>query len=225
MTDTDGGLADFDTGRLQHFSEVQSGVVCDSLGRLGLSGWMDGVRPIRLGTKMVGRARTLRFGPRRGTPVNIQMYSFIRSLNPGDVLVIATGNCNSWIFGENVAHAALHQGCVGIVTDARARDGAELAELGLGCFCSGLATRPPSSIEIVATDVAVECGGAQVHPGDIVVGDADGIVIVPGGMMEEVLIQVEEIAALEVEQELAIARCAPLPELEQIIKRKKIRKR
>ena len=108
----------------RRFAAVQSGVVCDALGRLGLAGFMDGIHPIRPETTLVGRARTVRFAAKRGTAKpDFNVYSIMRELAPGDVLVIGTEGCESWIFGENVANAALHAQLGGIVTDARARDG------------------------------------------------------------------------------------------------------
>jgi 4-hydroxy-4-methyl-2-oxoglutarate aldolase len=202
---------------------MQSGVVTDSLSRLGLAGWMDGVQPIRRSAKIVGRARTVYFGPKRGGPLaGINIYSVIADLEVGDILVIATGNSDSWIFGENMAHAAMYKKLGGIVTDARARDGLELAELEFGCFSRGLTTRPPSSIELAAVDVTVTCGGAQVRSGDFIVGDADGVVVMPAERVSDILIEAEELAALEKEQEHAIARGAPLKDLDQIIKAKKV---
>jgi len=207
------------------FRRVQSGVVCDAMGRLGLSGFMDEVRPFRRDVKLAARARTIRYAARRGAAAaGVNIYVFIRTLAPGDVLVFGTDRYDGWIYGENMAHAVQYQGGAGIVTDSRARDSAELAELEVACFARGTATRPPSGLEIVAADVPVSCGGAQVNPYDLVVGDADGIVVVPGERVAEVLEQVEDIDALEREQERAIRDQVPLPELLAILARKKQRK-
>src|ERR1700684_4225989 len=112
----------------RRFAAVQSGVVCDALGRLGLAGFMDGIHPIRSDSTLVGRARTGRFGAKRGTAKpQLNVYSIMRELSPGDVLVIGTHGCESWIFGENVANAAQHAQLAGIATDARAREGGPLA--------------------------------------------------------------------------------------------------
>ncbi len=206
------------------YRKVQTGVVCDALGRLGLSGFMDEVRPFRRNAKLSARARTVRFAPTRGTKGSgINIYTFIRTLEPGDVLVFGTDRHDSWIYGENMAHAVQYQGGAGIVTDSRARDSAELAELDVACFARGTATRPPG-IEILAVDIPISCGGTQVNPYDLIVGDADGIVVVPGDRINDVLVQVEDIDNLEREQEQAIHDQVPLPELLAILARKKVRK-
>lgn len=205
------------------FGKVQTGVVCDALGRLRLGGCMRGVQPLRPAAKMVGRARTLRYGPTRGADKPaVNIYEVIRGLEAGDVLVIGTDQHESWIFGENMAHTAMYQGLAGMVTDSCARDGAELAELEMPCFAQGLATFPPGGIEIVAADIPISCAGAQVSPGDLVVGDTDGIVVVPGNRIADVLIQVEDLDELERQQEQAIKARMPLPELLAVIAKKKI---
>ncbi len=210
---------------VERFRRLQSGIVCDALGRLGLAGWMDGIRPLGPNAKLAGRARTLRYAPQRGAePAAYNIYAVIRSLEPGDVLVLETGLTDNWIFGENMAHTALYQGVAGMITDCCARDGAELATMAIPCFARGLATRPPGGIEIVGVDVPIRCGGAQVRANDLIVGDADGIVVVPGPKIAEVLVQAEDLEALEKEQEIAIRYRIPLPDLLTVLAKKKVRK-
>ena len=216
-------LQTIDADTLARFGRVQTGVVCDALGRLGFGGCMRGIHPLRPRAKMVGRARTLRYGPRRAAEKPaVNIYEVIRGLAAGDVLVIGTDQHDSWIFGENMAHTAMYQGLAGMITDSCARDGAELAELEMPCFARGLATFPPGGIEIVAADIPITCAGAQVAAGDLVVGDADGIVVVPGNRIAEVLVQVEDLDELEREQERAIRDRLPLLELLAVIAKKKI---
>jgi 4-hydroxy-4-methyl-2-oxoglutarate aldolase len=218
-------IGTIDADIVARYRRVQTGVVCDALGRLGMAGWMDGIHPMQLGAKLAGRARTLRFAPRRGAAKpDVNIYEVIRGLSAGDVLVIATDQSSSWIFGENMAHTSMYQGLAGMVTDSCVRDGAELAELAMPCFARGLATRPPSGLEIVAADIPITCGGAHVQPGDLVVGDADGIVVVPGSHLHEVLVQVEDLDELERQQERAIRDRVPLPELLAVLASKKVKK-
>lgn len=210
---------------LADLGKFPTGVICDALGRLGLAGFTDGIRPVRPATKMAGRARTVRFAANRaGATPGLNTYSVIRSLDPGDVMVIATDRCPAWIFGDNVATAALVQGLSGILTDACARDGAVLMEHPLPCFVAGLATRPPRAIEIVDTDVTVNFAGAQIRPYDFVVGDADGVVVIPADRVNDVLIQAADIEMLEGLQKSAIEAKASLPQLMEILAKKKVKK-
>ena len=212
-------------GIVERFKRVQTGVVCDALGRLGLAGWMDGLHPAKFGAKMAGRARTLQFGrPEGPSAPAFNVYEIIRGLDPGDVLVFSTGRAPSWIFGENMAHAAMYQGAAGMVTDSRTRDGAELAELAMPCFSAGRAVRPPAGLQIVAVDVPVTCAGAAVAPGDLVVGDTDGLLAVAAARLADVLLQVEDLDMLERMQEAAIRDRVSLPELVAVLQKKKVLK-
>jgi regulator of RNase E activity RraA len=145
----------------------------------------------------------------------------MRSLEPGDIVVFGTNRSESWIYGENMAHAALYAKLAGVVSDSMARDADQLAELDIPCFARGSATRPPTEIEFIATDAIIDCAGAQVHSGDILVGDGDGIVVVPGARAADVWFQAEELEDLEGQQERAIAAQVPMPELAAILAGKK----
>jgi regulator of RNase E activity RraA len=140
------------------------------------------------------------------------------------VLVIATGGTRSWLFGENIAHLALYQGLKGMVTDGRVRDAGELKEMDIPIFSRGVSARPPGDLELAAVDVPVECGGAQVRPGDLLIGDIDGIVVVPNQAIEPLIIEVEDLAALEKRQEEAIEARASLADIQAVLAAKKQRK-
>ena len=122
----------------KRFAALPTGVICDALERLGLAGFMDEVRPFRRNVKMVGRARTVLYGPKRGDDgPKFNIYSFMRSLDAGDVVVFATGKSNSWLYGENMAHGAQYAKLAGVVSDGMARDADQLAELDIPCFARG----------------------------------------------------------------------------------------
>ncbi len=214
-----------DAANQKHIEDLRrlpTGVVCDALGRLGLSGFTDGLYPFRRDSKMAGRARTVRFAAKRGAAkMDFNIYRFIRTLDPGDVLVIATDLADSWIYGENMAHEAQYHGLGGVVADCMARDATQLSDLDIPCFARGAAVRPPG-FEFIATDVPVSLAGAQVHPGDVLTGDADGIVVVPAAHLANVTLQALDLDHLETLQEQAIAARAPLPELLAVLARKKI---
>lgn len=213
---------------IKEFKEMPSGFVTDAMTRLGLAGWSEGVFPLsRTARRIVGRAVTMKYGPKRGTGGKLpSQYQVIREANPGDVLVIAAEGSPCWLLGENVCHTALYRGLAGIVVDGCVRDADEIAEMPMPVFCRGAGIRPFSThLELIDVDVPVEFAGTQIRPGDIVVGDGDGLVIVPPERAEEVLFQAKDIAELEKEQEEAIRRQVPLEELSQILARKKVPKK
>ncbi len=213
---------------IKELGQVPSGFVTDAMGRLGLAGWSEGVLPLSpTARKIVGRAVTLRYGPKRGAGAKMpSQYQVIREARPGDVLVVAAEGTPCWLLGENVCHTAQYQGLAGIVVDGCVRDADEIAEMEMPVFAKGAGIRPFSThLELTAVNEPVEFAGTQIRPGDIVIGDGDGLVIVPPERAEDVLFQVRDIARLEKEQEEAIKRQVPLDELHEILARKKILKK
>jgi regulator of RNase E activity RraA len=207
---------------LARYATVGTSMVTDSFLRLGMSGWMEDVLPIRPGLKIAARARTLTFRPvrRDGVPAS-SMYSYISRVAPGEVLVMGTGGTTDNLMGCNMTTFAKRSGLAGIVTDSRTRDRAEIGELGFPMFSRGAAVRPPTSVEVYELDVAVTCGGAQVQPGDIVIADDDGVVVVPAHRAEDVLYQIEDIAEIEAQMVAAIARGAGVSQIEAVAGLKK----
>ena len=135
--------------------------------------------------------------------------------------MVAAGNTPCWILGANLASAAMIEGVAAIVVDGCVRDLDEIAEMKMPVFCRGGGTRPFSThLELSDVNVPVEFAGAQIRPDDIVVGDADGLVIVPGDRAEDVLFQAGDIGDFEKESREAIERKAPLSDLGAIIARK-----
>jgi len=213
---------------ISELKKVPTGFVTDAMVRLGLSGWSEGVAPLSpTARRFAGRAVTLRYGPKRGSGATMpNQYEIIRDARPGDVLVVAAQGTPCWLLGENVCHEAMYSGIAAIIVDGCVRDADEIAELPMPVFARGAGIRPFSThLELTAVNEPVEFAGAQIRPGDIVVGDGDGIVVVPPERAEDVLFQVRDIAELEKEQEEAIKRRAPMSELNPILARKKTPKK
>jgi len=198
-------------------------MISDCMMRLGLAGWMDGVRPVQSGLRRaVGPARTLLFGPKRGEGQwTKSMYRTIASLTPGDVLVFATGGTVENLMGDNMATFAQMHGLAACVTDSTVRDSAGMGELEMPVYARGTAVRLPLNMEPVALDVPVFCGGAQVRPGDAVVGCEDGVLVLPESRIDDVLYQLDDVEICERDLGSAITRGASLEEIEAVLKRKK----
>jgi 5-oxopent-3-ene-1,2,5-tricarboxylate decarboxylase/2-hydroxyhepta-2,4-diene-1,7-dioate isomerase len=171
---------------------------------------IDGLTPTRPAAKVVGRARTLRFIAFRddlfaaaGGGYNAQKRAF-DSLRAGDVLVIeARGERGTGTVGDILALRAQTLGAAAIITDGGVRDYATVAALDLPVYTAGPHPAVLGRRHVPwDVDVTVSCGGAAVQPGDVIVGDADGIVVIPPSLAEEVAA-----AAAEQEREEAfIAR-------------------
>ena len=155
---------------------------------------IEGVFPQDPATKMVGPARTLRFVPERedlfkshGGGYNAQKRAF-DSLREGEVLVIeARRGAESGTLGDILALRARHLGAAGVVTDGCVRDYAAVKEIGLPVFTQGPHPAVLGRRHVPwDADIAVACGNATVVPGDIIVGDSDGVVVIPRDIAEEV---------------------------------------
>lgn len=208
---------------LDRLRNVEAGMISDCMMRLGIAGWMDGVRPVQSGLRRaVGPARTLLFGPKRGEGQwTKSMYRTIASLSSGEVLVFATGGTIENLMGDNMATWADMHGIAACVTDSTVRDSAGMADLAMPVYARGTAVRLPLNMEPIAMDVPVFCGGAQVRPGDIVVGCEDGVIVVPESRVDDVLYQLEDVEVCERDLSAAIKRRASLDEIEAVLKRKK----
>ena len=161
--------------------------------------FIEGVRGSREGDRIVGRARTLRFIPFRpdlfashGGGFNAQKRAF-DSVEPGEVLVVeARGERGTGTVGDVLALRAQVRGAAGIVTDGGVRDfdavrGFEIPVFSQGAHPSVLGRRHVPW----ETDVTIACGGAAVQPGDVIVGDGDGVIVIPPALVEEVLAEAE----------------------------------
>jgi regulator of RNase E activity RraA len=153
-----------------------------------------GLRSTRPDLRLLGRARTLRYLPLRedvrdenASELNAQKAA-IEAIGPGEVLVIdARGEPNAGTIGDILAARAAFRGAAGIVTDGGVRDSAALANLDIPTYF--LAPHPAVLGLLhfpLESDVPIACGGALVMPGDILVGDADGVIVIPAKLVEQV---------------------------------------
>lgn len=163
--------------------------------------WLRGTRPIRPGQpRLVGRAFTLRFVPARedlATPESwsspISTRAAIEAMPEGCIAVVdAMGITDAGIFGDILCARMHKRGVAALITDGVVRDVAGVLGTGLPVWCQGVAA-PPSvaGLTFVNWQEAIACGGVAVFPDDVIVVDDDGAVLIPKGLLEEVV----EIAA------------------------------
>jgi regulator of RNase E activity RraA len=158
--------------------------------------WLQDVSPVRADQpRMVGVAFTMRFIPSRedkdgpGAPTRSRVQQqAMEECPPGHVLVIdARGDARAASAGDVYVGRLKARGCAGIVTDGGLRDTEGITRTGLPAY-HRRASSPPSPIVHRAADLnlPVACGGVAVYPGDIVVGDRDGVVVIPPDIVDEV---------------------------------------
>lgn len=164
---------------------------------------------------MVGSARTLRFAPMREDLDSLASLAgggnaqraIVERVGPGEVLVIDAGrDASAGSLGDILALRLKARGAVGIVTDGAFRDVAGLGDLGLAAYAAGRSPNPSLvAYHPVDIDVPIGCGGVLVEPGDAVVGDDDGIVVIPSRLVFEVA---AEAAAQERREAFILERVA-----------------
>jgi len=155
---------------------------------------IDGVRPLHPAAKLVGTAKTLRFVPNRedlftshGGGYNAQKRAF-DAVDTGEVIVIeARGETGSGTLGDILALRAHARGAAGIVTDGGVRDLDAVAAVGIPIYTSGAHPAVLGRRHVPwDVDVTIGCGGTTIQPGDVIVGDADGVIVIPPALAEEV---------------------------------------
>lgn len=152
------------------------------------------IKPLISGKRVVGRARTVRITPGQ----NGAIHRAVHNADVGDMLVVDGGASERFgPFGELLADGCLAKGIVGAVFHCTIRDSADIAALGFQVFCRGFHPEATAKSERGETDIPVVLGGAQVNPGDIVLGDDDGVVVIPIDAAVEVLSKATSVAARE----------------------------
>nr|WP_274637740.1 fumarylacetoacetate hydrolase family protein [Microbacterium bovistercoris] len=156
---------------------------------------IDGLVPMHPDAKLIGTAKTLRFVPNRedlfrahGGGYNPQKQAF-DAVGPGEVIVIeARGDAGAGTLGDILAIRAHAAGAAGIVTDGAVRDYDAVAAVGIPVFSQGSHPAVLGRKHVAWDhDLTVACGGATVQPGDVIVGDSDGVIVIPTAMVEEVV--------------------------------------
>ncbi|MBL8588042.1 MAG: RraA family protein [Methylobacteriaceae bacterium] len=170
-------------------------VVSDCLDQLGLrhQAVASRIRPLDEATIMVGRARTAAFMEVWHAPAGVNPYeleiALIDSLKPGEIPVFACANAarvGPW--GELLTTAAMARGAAGALMDGCVRDVKAIRALGFPVFHGGVAPLDSKGRgKVMTIDEPIECAGAPVASGDLVFGDADGVVIVPRAAEADVL--------------------------------------
>jgi len=184
---------------IEQLGQVSTATLTSVLLKLGLRNtFMTDVHPLVAERRLVGKAYTLRYTPMRedldddaldgrfDNLTNPQRIA-VEHVGPGDVLVMdARGEIRAGTIGNILVTRMRHRGAVGLVTDGAFRDAAGIAAVGLPAYCRG--THAATNVTLhhpVDIQLPVACGGVSVFPGDALVGDGDGVIVIPRHLADE----------------------------------------
>lgn len=182
---------------IQRASKLDATSISDALDRLGIAGQCLGIKPLDHRFRLTGRAFTILYGPASTPPGTVGDY--IDDLEPDTVVVLDNGGReNATVWGDILTTMAHRRGLAGTVIDGACRDVHLSLSLGYPIFSRSYSMRTGKDrVQVEATSVAVNIGQARVHAGDLLRGDADGVVVIPRAHENAVLTIAEEIDAVE----------------------------
>ena len=179
---------------ITRLARLDTACLCDAdkaLG-LGLRAMDAGMRPIRTGLKLVGRAHTVR--------CRDDFLTVIKALAdaaPGEVIAIDSQGSTKALTGELFPTEALRKGLAGIVNDGPCRDTAAVRAMDLPYYARSVTCVPGTTNQLGETQIAIRCGGVEVRPGDLLFGDDDGVVAATEEIFAGLIPRAEEIRQQE----------------------------
>src|SRR4051812_3911337 len=188
------------------FLKAPTGWVVDAQGRRGaLPHW---IKPLTRQARFIGTALTVRTRP----VDNLAPYAALKFAKPGDVLVVAVdGDTTTSILGDILLGMAKNAGVVAAVTDGLVRDIEGINQVGMPVFAQGLSPNSPFKDGPGEIGGVISLGGVTIAAGDLLIGDIDGVAVVPRANVRAVGMELEAIAEKEARMDAAVKSGAPYP--------------
>jgi 4-hydroxy-4-methyl-2-oxoglutarate aldolase len=201
-----------DDKNIQRAANLDTTSISDALDRLGVAGQCLNIKPLDHRFRLTGRAFTILYGP-AGTPPGT-VGDYIDEIAPGSVVVLDNGGReNATVWGDILTWVAHRRGVAGTVIDGACRDIQVSLELGYPIFSRSHSMRTGKDrVQVEAMNGPVNIGDARVHPGDLMRGDADGVLVIPRALEDRVLTAAEEIDAVEQKIRQAVSEGQTLTE-------------
>ena len=182
---------------LARASKLDTTSLSDALDRLGIAGQCLNIKPLDHAFRLTGRAFTILYGP-AGKPAGT-VGDYIDDVEPGSVVVLDNGGReNATVWGDILTWVAHKRGIAGTVIDGACRDTHLCRDLKYPIYSRSYSMRTGKDrVQVEATNVVVNIGDARVAPGDLLRGDADGVLVIPREHEDAVLTAAEEIDSIE----------------------------
>lgn len=203
---------------IERAARLDTASISDALDRLGIAGQCLGIKPRDHSFRMTGRAFTVLYGPvDAGKPGTVGDY--IDDLEPGTVVVLDNGGReDATVWGDILTAVAHRKGLAGTVIDGANRDTHLCLELKYPIYSRSYSMRTGKDrVQVDAEQVPVTIGQARVQPGDLLRGDADGVVVIPRSHEDQVLELAESIEAAEQQIRELIAAGKRLDEARKLV--------
>lgn len=192
---------------LAAFQGVMTGFVADALG--GRGAMVPAVKPIAGSGPFAGVALPCAAGPAD----NLAVFGALMIAEPGDVVVCAADAFeHTAVTGDLLLGMLKNKGCVGFVTDGAVRDLPGIRDVGLPCYATAVTPNSPAKSGPGTVGLPVVVGGVTVGPGDIVVGDEDGVVVVPKALIRVTIERLDAVKAAEAAMLAKVQGGLTLPE-------------
>jgi 4-hydroxy-4-methyl-2-oxoglutarate aldolase len=184
---------------VERAAKLDTTAISDAMDRLGIAGQCLNIKPLDPRFRLTGRAFTILYGP-AGTPPGT-VGDYIEDVPPGGVVVLDNGGReNATVWGDILTWVANRRGVAGTVIDGACRDTHLARELGYPIYSRSYSMRTGKDrIQVEAMGGPVNIGDARVNQGDILRGDADGVVAIPQAHEDAILTNAEQIDAAESE--------------------------